>query len=105
MRGDVIQYFAEVRKFLGSMFLAGAVEFFNERLHAVEAGFVERLKNVERGEEKSTGAAGRIKDGDVYDRLPQGAEQFGAFAVLNHVLGKLSNVEVESNEFVDIADF
>ena len=39
------------------------------------------------------------------DRVPQGAEQFRTFAVLNHVLGKLANVEVESNEFVDVADF
>ena len=77
---------------------------FDERLHAVEAGFVERLQDVERGEEKRAGAAGRVEDRDVFDRVPEGAEQLRAFAVLDHVLGELANVEVEGDEVVDVAD-
>ena len=64
MRGDVVQHFAEVGELLGLVLLAGAVEVVDERLHAVEAGFVERLQDVERGEEERAGAAGRVEDGD-----------------------------------------
>src|SRR5437867_11706218 len=62
MRSDVLQHFAKIGKFFRPMFLAGAVEVFDERSHAVKAGFVERLKNIERGEEKCAGAAGGVED-------------------------------------------
>jgi hypothetical protein len=34
-------------------------------LHAIEAGFVERLEDVERGEKEGAGTAGRIEDGNA----------------------------------------
>ena len=86
------------------MLLAGAVQVVDERLHAVEAGFVERFQDVERGEEERAGAAGRVEDGDRLDGVPEGAQQFRAFAVLDHVLGELADVEVEGDQVVDVAD-
>ena len=105
MRGDVVQHLAEVGELFGPMLLAGAVEVFDERLHAVEAGFVERFQDVERGEEKRAGAAGRVEDGDSFDRVPEGAQQFRSFAVFDHVLRELADVEVEGDEVIDVADF
>ena len=65
-RQHLFQNPTEVGKFLRPVFFSGPIQLFDERLHAVEAGFVEQFKNVERGEEKSAGAAGRVKDADVY---------------------------------------
>ena len=40
MRGDVRQHLAEVGELLRAVLLAGAVQILDERLHAVQAGFV-----------------------------------------------------------------
>lgn len=105
MLGDVFQYLAEIGKFLGPVFLIGSVQIFDERLHAVQTSFVQRLKNVKRREQKRAGAAGRVENGDVDDRVPQGAEQIGTFAIFYYVLGKLADVEVERYQVVDVVDF
>ena len=94
---------AEVAELLGSVLFAGALQLVKERFHAVEAGFVERFEDVERGKEERAGAAGGVEDGDVLDGVPEGPEQFRPFAVLDHILGELAEVEVEGDEVVDVA--
>jgi len=39
-----LQHVAEIGKFFRPMFFAGTVEFSHKRFHAVEAGFIKRLK-------------------------------------------------------------
>ena len=41
----------------------------------------------------------------VFDGVPEGAEQFRPFAILNHVLRELADVEIERDEVVDVSDF
>jgi len=96
-----LEDFLEITEFFRTVFFAGPVEVFDERLHAVEAGFVERLKDVERGEQKGPGAARGVEDGDVLNRVPKGPEQFRAFTVFNHVLGELADIQVVSDKVID----
>ena len=37
-------------------------------------------------------------------RVPEGAEQVRAFAVLDDVLGELADVEIEGDEVIDVAE-
>ena len=46
-----------------------------------------------------------IENSDAFDRLPEGAQQIRAFAALDHVLGKLPDIEIERDEIIDLADF
>ena len=87
------------------MLFAGPLQVGDKGLHAVEAGFVERFEDVERGEEERAGAAGGVEDGDLLDGLPEGQEQVRAFAVLDDILRELADVEIEGDEVVDVADF
>ena len=48
---------------------------------------------------------GRVEDGHSLRWLPEGAEQVRAFAVLDHVLRELADVEIERDEVVDVCDF
>ena len=87
-------------------FLPGVAPLGEKRFHAVEAGFVERFQDVERGEDERARAAGRVEHRDALSMACQKAhEQFRAFAVLDHVLGELAEVEIEGDEVVDVADF
>ena len=75
-----------------------------EGFHAVEAAFIEWFEDVERGEEKGAGAAGRIQDSDFLNRVPECAEQVRPFAVGDDVLGELANIQVEGDEIVDVGN-
>ena len=111
MCGHTLQHVAEIGKFFRAVLFTGTVEVCHKCFHAVEAGFVKRLKDVERGEQERAGTARRIEDGHARgsgtasNRLPEGSEQFRAFAMLNHVLCELSNVEIMRKQVVYICDF
>jgi len=47
----------------------------------------------------------RVEHREFFDGVPEGAKQFRPFAMLNHVLCKLANVEIQRDEFVDVGDF
>ena len=79
--------------------------FGQECFHAVETGFVERFKDVERGKDERARAAGGVEDGDGGDGLPEGHEQVRAFAILDDILRELAEIEIEGDEVVDLADF
>ena len=59
---------------------------------------------MERGEEERAGAARRIEDGDLAERLPEGTDQFRPFAAGDHVPGELLDVQVVRDEVVDGRD-
>jgi len=46
---------------------------------------------------------GRIEYCHALDRLPEGAQQVRPFATLDHILGELVDIEIESNELLDLA--
>ena len=69
--------------------------------HRFQTGDVNRLQDVERREQERSGTAGGVEDGDLVDRLPEGADQFGALAPRDHVLGKFFDVQVVGDEVVD----
>ena len=71
---------------------------------ASKTGGVERFKDVEGFEEEGAGAAGWVEYGDVDKGLPEGAHQFGPFAVGDYVQGELFDVEVAGDEVVDRRD-
>ena len=105
MRGHALQQAAKIGEFFWPVFFAGAVEFGHKRLHAVEARFVKWLKNIERGEQERARTARRVEDGHFLNGVPEGAEQFRAFAVFNHVLRELADVKIERDKFVYVCDF
>lgn len=76
-----------------------------EPFHPVETTVVEGFKDVERGKKERARAAGWVKHGDGGDRLPQGHEQIRALAILDDILRELAQIEIESDEIVDLADF
>jgi len=84
--------------------LALVAPFGEECLHSVETGFIEWLQDVERGKDKRARAAGRVKDSDGGDRLPQAMSRSG-FAILDDILCELAEIEIEGDEVVDLADF
>ena len=96
---------SKIGEFFRPVLFTGAVEFSHECLHAVEAGFVERLKDVERREQERARPAGQVESREFFDSVPKGAKQFRPFAVLNHVLRELADVEVERDEVVYVFDF
>ena len=58
---DFLQYFYEIR----FTRFAELFRILYKTLHSVEACFVERFENVERGEQKGARAARRVKDSDA----------------------------------------
>ena len=75
-----------------------------QRAHAVEAGAVERLKDIQRGEEERAGAASGIEDGDFADGFEEREEKVGR-GIFDHALRELADVEIERDEIVDCANF
>ena len=55
--------FGSRENFSGRCFWPSASRSSTKRLHALQAGFVERLQDIERGEQERAGAAGRVEDG------------------------------------------
>ena len=87
--GDALQHLAEVaRTSPGRCFSPERVQVVHERLHAVQAGLVERLQDVERGKQERARAAGRVEDRDSLDGLPEGAQQLRPFAALRSRPGR-----------------
>ena len=97
--------FGEFLVVVGMGFAAVVAPFGQERFHAVETGFVEGFKDVERGKDERARAAGWVKDGDGGDGLPEGHEQVRAFAILDDILRELAEIQIEGDEVVDLADF
>ena len=108
MRRHAVQDACEVRELLRDAVASSCLDrsqVVDERLHAVEAGLVEWFEDVERGEEERAEPQVGSRTVTLLDRVPEGAEQVRAFAVLDHVLGELADVEIERDEIVDLADF
>src|SRR6266581_7472070 len=76
----------------------------NESLHAIKTSFVQRLENVQRSKKEGTGAARRIKHRHTLDRVPECSEQLRSFAILDHILRELTDVDVKRDEFIDVMD-
>src|SRR6266849_3023107 len=85
--------------------LVEAVAVFYHCLHTVEAGLVERLKDVECSEEEGTGAAGGVEDRYLLDAGIECPQQVRPFAILNYILRKLTYIEVISDKIVSRANF
>ena len=83
VRGHVGEDLGEFLVIVGVKFLPCLAPLREERFHAVQAGFVEWLKDVQRGKNERTRAARGIEDSDGGDGLPEGHEQVRAFAALD----------------------
>ena len=91
---NVFQHGAEVLELLGRCSIPQTLQILKEGLHPVEAGFVERLQDVEGGKQERPGAARWVEDGDAGNRLVEGPEEFGAFRGQDGIFGKSPDVEV-----------
>ena len=101
---DLGQHFAEVAQRLRAVGALRAFQVIEKASHGLEAGGVERLENVEGGEEEGAGAAGGIENGYGVEGFPEGAHQFRPFAVGDHIQGELFDVEIVGDEVVDRCD-
>src|ERR1017187_2212695 len=78
------------------------VVVLNETLHPNEASFIKRLEDIERGKQKSARAAGWVEDRNLFDSLPDSAQQFRPFAKLDYILCELADIQVERDQIIDL---
>ena len=57
-----LQHLAKIAQSLGTVLVVRSLQVVQEPAHGLQAGDVERLQNVERGEQERARAAGRIED-------------------------------------------
>jgi hypothetical protein len=70
----------------------------------LQAGFIERLEDVERRKEKGSRSAGRVENRDLLDGFPDGTKQFRSFTKLNRILRELADIQIERNQIIDLVD-
>ena len=64
-----------------------------------------RIENIDCSKQKCSRAARRVENSDLLDGVPEGAQEFRTFAILDHILRELSDVEVKSDQHIDLTDF
>ena len=101
---DFFDHTPEIAKLPGTMLAPRALQVVEKAFHGLKTGGVERLEDVEGGEEEGAGAAGGVENGDGGESLPEGAHQFRPFTIGDDVLGELFDVEVVGDEVVDRCD-
>ena len=108
MLADVGQDLAEVGELLGAARGGAGSRSATKLLHALQTGVVERLQDVERGEQEGARAAGGVERRvtGVHRRRceVEGAQQFGPSQCRDDVLGELLDIEVVGDEVVDLVD-
>ena len=87
------------------LYQRGNLHLIKKDLHPIEARLVERFKDIQGSKEERTGTASRVKDCYLSDGFPEGAEEFGALAIFNNLLGELADVEIVGNQIVDVVYF
>ena len=96
-----VEYRAKIVQMLRAVRVRRMRQVIKEPPHGVQAGGVQRFQDVHCGGQKGAGPAGGVKDGDGGECLPEGADQFRAFAAGDHVLGELFDVQIVGNQVVD----
>jgi hypothetical protein len=93
-----IKNLAEVAELFGAVLFSRSFKLVKENFHAIKTGLIKRLQNIQGGKQKSARTDRGVEQCGLFYRVPEGAEQFRAFGVLNDILGKLAAVEVVSDE-------
>src|SRR3954447_11678927 len=102
---DPRENLSKVRELFRPVFFAGPFQVLDEGFHAVETGFVERFEDVERSKEERPRAASGIQDSHALDCVPECAQQLRPLGLFDDILRELPDIEVQSDQIVDIADF
>ena len=97
VRRHSLQNLAKIGKLLRPTLFAGMPQIFDERLHAVEAGFVQWLQNVSAANRNAPEPQVGSSIVTCVDDMPERPQQLRALAVLDHVLRELADIEIEGD--------